>query len=402
MFKNEIKRLNEEIKDLREKLFEKECLLRELQSQGNVEENVYCNKLKSEEIARYSRQTIMNEVGVSGQLAIKDSKVLIVGMGGLGCPAALYLVSAGVGEITIVDYDEVELSNLHRQILHSEYDLMIPKVQSAYEKLARINSNTKIIPLQLHITSHSINDLILHNKYSVVIDGSDNVATRYLLNDACILNDIPLVSGSALQMEGQLTVYNYKTGPCYRCIFPVPPPPRAVKSCGDGGVLGPVPGVIGILQALEALKIIVNSSGVLYGRLLLFDGSSGTFRNIKLRPRNVKCEICGDTPSIKKLIDYEEFCGAAAHDKVTNIDILSEEQNINVKDFSKLVGPSFILDVRANLEYEMCKIPRTLNIPLSELENTMGIIKFRNLWEQRLCNTDKNEEEMTLKGQSAF
>ncbi|KAJ8970260.1 hypothetical protein NQ317_018122 [Molorchus minor] len=347
---------------------------------------------------RYSRQMIMPNVRVNGQIFFKQSKVIIIGAGGLGCPAALYLVCAGIGEITIVDYDKVELSNLHRQILHSEEDLNQAKVDSAYNKLKSINSDVKIIPIHLHANSITIQQLITQNKYDVVVDGSDNVATRYLLNDVCVMNNIPLVSGSALQMEGQLTVYHYKGGPCYRCVFPDPPPPQAVTNCGDGGVLGPVCGTIGTLQALETIKIISGSAGVLSGQLLLFDGSSTTFRNVKLRGRNPKCAICGENPTVTKLIDYEQFCQSSAHDKVINIDILEADEQVEAKEFSKIVSNALVLDVRPEVEYQMCSIPGTINFPYSDIEKGHRMEKLNDLLNDKLTEVEYNVYVLCRRG----
>ncbi|VEN50255.1 unnamed protein product, partial [Callosobruchus maculatus] len=342
------------------------------------------NGFTTEEIVRYSRQMIMPNIQIDGQERLKNGKVMIIGTGGLGCPAAIYLTSAGVGEITLVDYDEVELSNLHRQILHFESDINIPKVQSACNKLEKINSNVKIIPLKVHADSESLSRIIQDNRYNVVLDCSDNVATRYLVNDICVMNNTPLVSGSALQMEGQLTVYHHNDGPCYRCLFPVPPPPHTVTNCGDGGVLGPVPGVIGVLQALEAIKILLESSDVLSGRLLLFDGSTTTFRNVKLRPKNDKCDVCGSTPTITRPIDYEQFCGASAHDKIVNINLIEPEGQIDVKDFPKDLQKNVVIDVRPELEYKMCSLPGTVNFPYSVI--TKDCNKVREYIENKVTN----------------
>ncbi|KAL1492130.1 hypothetical protein ABEB36_012619 [Hypothenemus hampei] len=322
---------------------------------------------------------LVTGIGLSGQIKLKSSKVLIVGSGGLGCPSAVYLAAAGVGEITLVDYDEVELSNLHRQILHTEDDLGEPKVQSAYDKLHCINRNIRIIPVNQLLDSNRMKLIMSKTKYDVVIDGSDNVATRYLLNDSCVLNGVPLVSGSALQTEAQLTVFNHQNGPCYRCLFPVPPPPETVTSCGDGGVLGPVPGVIGVLQALEAIKIIVGLNGLLSQRLLLFDGINSTFRNVKLRSRNPNCAVCGDNPTITDLIDYEQFCRASAHDKVGNIDIVDESSNVSVQELFKQLGKKIVIDVRPKVQFEMCHLTHTVNIPFDDIIKADGVLKIQQL-----------------------
>ncbi|CAG9825111.1 unnamed protein product [Phaedon cochleariae] len=312
--KLEIEELKLEISRLKNELTEKENLLNKLKNKCH-----YNEQLSTEEIVRYSRQMMIPDVNLKGQVALKNSKVLVVGVGGLGCPAALYLAAAGVGEISLMDYDEVELSNLHRQILHGQDNVNAPKVDSAQKALNRINSSIKIIPLKEHANSETMTDLLNKNKYDVILDCTDNVASRYLLNDASVLHKIPLVSGSALRMEGQLTVYNYQGGPCYRCLFPSPPPAFTVTNCGDGGVLGAVPGVIGVLQALETIKVITKSMDVLSGSFLIFDGSNCSFRKIKLRQRNPKCVVCGDEPTITSLIDYEQFCGSSAHDKFQNL-----------------------------------------------------------------------------------
>ncbi|KAK4883071.1 hypothetical protein RN001_006390 [Aquatica leii] len=378
---NEIDELENEIRLLKLQLKNKENRLQELQSKKKVQ-NAYVDRFSTDEVVRYSRQMLIPSISISGQIAIKESKVLIVGAGGLGCPAALYLAAAGVGELTIVDNDEVELSNLHRQILHSEVDVGISKVKSASHKLLNLNSSIKVNPIHMHVDGTTLMDILNKNIFNVVVDGTDNVATRYLLNDACVLKNIPLVSGSALQMEGQLTVYNYNNGPCYRCIFPVPPPPDTVTSCGDGGVLGAVPGVIGVLQALETIKIISNLSGVLAGRLLLFDGADSTFRNVKLRNKNNCCAVCGSSPTITELIDYEQFCGAKAHDKVANINILEENENIDVRKLSMNISNSYVVvDVRPEIEFKMCHLPDSINVPYLSIErgeNLEQIDKIRN------------------------
>ncbi|KAH1029080.1 hypothetical protein HUJ05_002379 [Dendroctonus ponderosae] len=379
MCEETIATLIKDIKSLKEQIREKEQLLAaHLKVQSNVPCK-YSEALQTNEIARYSRQMLVDEVGLAGQISLKASKVLIVGAGGLGCPAAVYLAGAGVGQITIVDYDEVELSNLHRQILHSEDDVGASKVHSAYDKLHSLNRSIQIIPLKMHVNSASISQLMSDNSYDVVIDGSDNVATRYLLNDACVLNKMPLVSGSALQTEAQLTVYNYNNGPCYRCLFPVPPPPDTVKSCGDGGVLGP--GVIGCLQALETIKILTKSDGVLAGRFLLFDGSTSRFRTATLRPRSPECAVCGHHPTVKELQDYEQFCGAGAHDKVVSIDILRSVDHINPQQLEKVLEDSLVVDVRDQAQYRMCHLPKTVNIPYGEILKAEGAKKFSDCLE---------------------
>ncbi|EDV23657.1 uncharacterized protein TRIADDRAFT_50356 [Trichoplax adhaerens] len=272
------------------------------------------------EIKRYSRHLLLPQLGVIGQQKINQGKVLIVGAGGLGCPAALYLTSSGVGTIGIVDYDVVELDNLHRQILHRENKLGTPKY---------------------------------------------NVATRYLLNDACVLCKKPLISGSALRFEGQLTVYNCNNGPCYRCLFPTPPPPETVTNCSDGGVLGVVPGIIGLNQALEAIKILTGLQPAYSQRMLLFDASSGSYHVFKLRNRRPTCPLCGDNPTIHELQDYVQFCKASATDKARQIELLTPEERISVDDYKKIYDEGqnhVLLDVREEVEYNICRLPQSINI----------------------------------------
>ncbi|XP_049963561.1 adenylyltransferase and sulfurtransferase MOCS3 isoform X1 [Schistocerca serialis cubense] len=365
--------LRAEIEELKKQLYQKEKQLNLLEQNVQLEEmvkNFEGTKLSNEEIGRFSRQIIVPGIGVKGQLALKTSSVLIVGAGGLGCPSALYLAGAGVGHIGIIDYDEVELNNLHRQLLHSEASLGTPKVESAVEALKRLNSGVQVTPY--HIQLDSQNALEIVKKYDIVVDATDNVATRYLLNDACVKAGRPLVSGSALQFEGQLTVYNYEDGPCYRCLFPVPPPPETVTNCGDGGVLGAVPGAIGVLQALEAIKIILKIPGVLSQRLLLFDGSSGIFRNVRLRKKNPDCDVCGENPKITTLIDYEQFCGSRANDKDHKLQLLDARDRITPLEYRRFLNegkPHILVDVRPPMEYEICHLDNAINIPLDTLNN---------------------------------
>lgn len=382
--------LQAEIEELKKQLHQKEKQLKLLEQnqQEDMVKNSERTKLSNEEITRFSRQIIVPGVGVKGQLALKTSSVLIVGAGGLGCPSALYLAGAGVGHIGIIDYDQVELNNLHRQLLHSEARLGTPKVDSAVEALKRLNSGVQVTPYHIQLDSQNALDIV--NKYDIVLDATDNVATRYLLNDACVKTEKPLVSGSALQFEGQLTVYNYENGPCYRCLFPVPPPPETVTNCGDGGVLGAVPGVIGVLQALEAIKIILKIPGVLSQRLLLFDGSSGIFRNVRLRKRNPECHICGENPKITTLIDYEQFCGSRANDKGQKLQLLDARDRITPSEYQKFLTegvPHILLDVRPPMEYEICHIDNAINIPLDTLNNETVLCNVKQLIEAKRNQT---------------
>ncbi|XP_034490917.1 adenylyltransferase and sulfurtransferase MOCS3 [Drosophila innubila] len=371
-------RLRSEIADLKASLYATEQNLRELQerSEDAHAANPVHIKLSNDDILRYSRQLILPDFGISGQLKLKNSTVLIIGMGGLGCPAAQYLAGAGCGHLGLVDYDEVERSNLHRQTLHTVTRCGMSKAESA--RIALLDSNP-----HCQITCHTrllnrFNALHILRAYDLVLDCTDNVATRYLLNDACVMLRKPLVSGSALKLDGQLTVYNYGVqGPCYRCIYPVPPPPEAVTNCGDGGVLGAVTGTIGAMQALEAIKIIVGMGDVLAGRLLIFDGSSCQFRNIRIRSKRANCHICSSQPLITELIDYELFCGMHANDKDKSLRLLEPEQRIHVTDYQLLQPKEHLLiDVRAPAEFEICQLPEAINVPLAQVLDDSYLQQF--------------------------
>uniref|UniRef100_A0A672IPG2 Adenylyltransferase and sulfurtransferase MOCS3 n=1 Tax=Salarias fasciatus TaxID=181472 RepID=A0A672IPG2_SALFA len=310
--------------------------------------------LSNEDIMRYSRQLLLPDLGVRGQLNLSKTSVLIVGCGGLGCPLAQYLAAAGIGRLGLLDYDEVELSNLHRQVLHGEENQGQAKALSAANAVRRLNSTVECVPYHLQLSPE--NALQLIQQYDIVADCSDNVPTRYLVSDACVLSGKPLVSASALRMDGQLTVYNYRGGPCYRCLYPAPPPPETVTNCSDGGVLGVVPGIMGCFQALEVIKIASGQGSSFGQQLLMFDAQDARFRSIKLRPRQAGCAVCGEEPSVTQLVDYEAFCGSAATDKVDYKSILDD------------AGPHLLLDVRPLVEVDICHLPFSLNIPLSSLE----------------------------------
>jgi molybdopterin/thiamine biosynthesis adenylyltransferase/rhodanese-related sulfurtransferase len=269
---------------------------------------------------RYSRHTIIPEVGERGQLKLLDAKVLLIGAGGLGSPAAMYLAAAGVGTLGIVDFDVVDVSNLQRQILHHLDDVGRPKVESAAEAIAALNTDVKVIPHPTLLRSDNALDVI--KEYDVVINGSDNFPTRYLVNDACALLGKPLVDGSIFRFEGQLTVFDpARGGPCYRCLYPDPPPPGEVPSCAEGGVLGVLPGIIGSLQASEAAKLILGIGESLTGRLLLFDALDGRFRQLKVH-KDPTCPVCGEDPTVTELIDYEQFCGIPHSDNGLTVEPL--------------------------------------------------------------------------------
>ncbi|KAL1929094.1 hypothetical protein VTP01DRAFT_2153 [Rhizomucor pusillus] len=327
-------------------------------------------RLSNAEIRRYGRQLILPGFGIPAQLKLRNSSVLIVGAGGLGSPAALYLGAGGVGRLGIVDHDTVDVSNLHRQVIHKEKTQGISKAVSAMMAVNDINPMCRVVPYETVLDSSNALDVI--KDYDVVLDATDNVATRYLLNDACVLLGKPLVSGSALRMDGQLTVYNYNGGPCYRCLHPVPPPPETVTNCSDGGVLGVVPGIIGTLQALEAIKIITGIEANVSPSFLIFSGShSPMFRTMKLRGKKKDCAICGENPTIKQLVDYVQFCGAAATDKEQSLSVLSPEERVHVQEYYNATlanEPHVLLDVRSKVQFEICSLPNSIHIPLAELE----------------------------------
>jgi molybdopterin/thiamine biosynthesis adenylyltransferase/rhodanese-related sulfurtransferase len=263
--------------------------------------------MTDEQRRRYSRHTMIPEMGERGQLQLLDAKVLLIGAGGLGSPAAMYLAAAGVGTLGIVDFDVVDVSNLQRQILHHTDDVGRPKVETAAEAIAALNPDVTVVPHRLVLRSDNAMDVM--RGYDVVVNGSDNFPTRYLVNDACAMLGIPLVDGSIYRFEGQVAVFDpARGGPCYRCVYPDPPPPGEVPSCAEGGVLGVLPGIVGSLQASEAIKLILGIGEPLTGRLLLFDALEGRFRQVKVR-KNLACPVCGENPTITQLIDYEEFCG---------------------------------------------------------------------------------------------
>nr|XP_008012273.2 adenylyltransferase and sulfurtransferase MOCS3 [Chlorocebus sabaeus] len=325
--------------------------------------------LSRDEILRYSRQLVLPELGVHGQLRLATASVLVVGCGGLGCPLAQYLAAAGVGRLGLVDYDVVEMSNLARQVLHGEALAGQAKALSAAASLRRLNSAVECVPYTQALTPATALDLV--RRYDVVADCSDNVPTRYLINDSCVLAGRPLVSASALRFEGQITVYHYDGGPCYRCIFPQPPPAETVTNCADGGVFGVVTGILGCLQALEVLKIAAGLGPSYSGSLLLFDALRGHFRCIRLRSRRLDCAVCGERPTVTDLLDYEAFCGSSATDKCRSLQLLSPEERISVTDYKRVLdsGAShLLLDVRPQVEVDICRLPHALHIPLKHLE----------------------------------
>jgi adenylyltransferase/sulfurtransferase len=319
--------------------------------------------LSKEEILRYSRHLIMPEVGMEGQLKLKSAKVALIGTGGLGAPLGMYLAAAGIGRIGLVDFDVVDFTNLPRQVIHGTKDVGRKKLDSAAETMLDINPFLEIDRHETALTSE--NALQILKDYDIVVDGTDNFPTRYLVNDACVLLGKPNVYGSIFRFEGQATVFAYEGGPCYRCLYPEPPPPGLVPSCAEGGVLGILPGTIGLIQATETVKLILGIGEPLVGRLLLYDALAMRFRELKLR-RNTECPVCGDHPTIRELIDYQEFCGIPnqPHEPVAaegDIDPVEVKAKLDR-------GDRFVLiDVREPHEYQICNIPGAKLIPLGDL-----------------------------------
>jgi adenylyltransferase/sulfurtransferase len=320
-------------------------------------------KLSKEEIQRYSRHLIMPEVGLEGQLKLKRARVLLIGTGGLGAPLGLYLAAAGVGHLGLVDFDVVDSSNLQRQVTFTTADVGKPKSEAAKARLSALNPMIEIESFETRLTSE--NALDLFKDFDIVVDGTDNFPTRFLVNDACLLLGKPNVYGSIFRFEGQATVFGYPGGPCYRCLYPEPPPPGLVPSCAEGGVLGVLPGIVGSIQAMETIKLILGAGESLVGRLLLFDALAMRFRELKLR-RNPECPMCGDHRTITKLIDYEEFCGIRGEEAPPMTDGIAEITPKDLKARQDRGDDLFILDVREPHEYQICNLNGKL-IPLGEL-----------------------------------
>ena len=318
-------------------------------------------ELSREEIARYSRHLIMPEVTIAGQRRLKEGSVLLVGTGGLGSPAALYLAAAGIGRIGLVDYDVVDESNLQRQVVHDTSWIGKPKLDSAK---ARLNALNPHVAIETHATSlSSDNALQILKDYDVIVDGTDNFETRYLTNDACYLLKKPNVYGSIFRFEGQASVFWPDKGPCYRCLYPEPPPPGLVPSCAEGGVLGILPGVVGTIQATEALKILLGVGEPLVGRLLLYDALAMSFEELKLR-RDPKCPLCGENPTIKELQDYVAFCGTGRGEGEEAVEEITARELKRRRDAGEALE---VIDVRDPHEWEICRIPGTRLVPLGSL-----------------------------------
>jgi molybdopterin/thiamine biosynthesis adenylyltransferase/rhodanese-related sulfurtransferase/molybdopterin converting factor small subunit len=327
--------------------------------------------LSNDEILRYSRHLIIPEVGIEGQQKLKAAKVLLVGAGGLGAPLGLYLAAAGIGRIGIVDFDVVDFTNLQRQVIHSTADVGRKKLDSAAEKMQGINPHLTVVKHETALSSENALDIL--KDYDLVVDGTDNFPTRYLVNDACVLLKKPNVYGSIFRFEGQATIFAYEGGPCYRCLYPEPPPPGLVPSCAEGGVLGILPGTIGLIQATEAVKLILGIGDSLVGRLLLYDALGMRFRELKLR-RNPECPVCGDHPTVTRLIDYQQFCGIPQQHPSPQESTVNDGE-IDVTELKQKMdrGDNFVLlDVREPHEYRICSIPGSKLIPLGELPKHIG------------------------------
>jgi len=326
-------------------------------------------QLSKDEILRYSRRLIMPEVGMEGQLKLKQAKVLCIGAGGLGSPLALYLGAAGVGKLGLVDFDVVDFTNLQRQVIHGTSDVGRAKLDSARDTLLEINPNVEIETFETRLSSD--NALDIFREYDIVADGTDNFPTRYLVNDACVLLGKPNVYASIFRFEGQASIFYAEQGPCYRCLYPEPPPPGLVPSCAEGGVLGVLPGIMGCIQAMETIKLILGRGEPLVGRLLLFDALAMKFRELKLR-KNPDCPICGTNRTLTKLIDYEQFCGIRGEEHTPVQTGIPEITPAEVKKKMDAHEPFVLIDVREPHEYQICRIPGSKLIPLGEVPKRMN------------------------------
>lgn len=321
--------------------------------------------LTNEEVLRYGRHLIMPEVGMKGQKKLKDAKILMVGAGGLGSPSGLYLAASGIGELTIIDPDVVDASNLQRQLFHDTDKIGVPKVESAKERIAAINPNVKVNAIQDFLTNENVRKLV--REHDLVVDGTDNFQTRYMVNDACIFEKKINVYGSIFRFDGQSTIFCAEDGPCYRCLYPEPPPPGMVPSCAEGGVLGILPGIIGVIQATEAIKIVLGEGEPLIGRLLLYDALQMKFRELKIR-KDPSCPVCGEHPTIHDLQDYESFCGIIPHEEKTEDSAPIE--HISALQLQEAIGAGkeiTLLDVREPQEWDITHLPGAKLIPLGEV-----------------------------------
>jgi len=350
--------------------------------------------MTKDEQLRYSRHVIMPEVGAEGQKRLNEARVLCIGAGGLGSPATLYLAAAGIGKLGLVDFDDVDLSNLQRQILHGTKDVGRKKLQSARDRLYDVNPN---IDIQLHegrFTSQNAGEIV--SGYDVIVDGSDNFPTRYLSNDVCVFAKKPNVYGSVFRFDGQTTVFApHLGGPCYRCLFPEPPPAGSVPNCAQAGVLGVLPGIVGTIQANEAIKLILGVGEPLVGRLLYFDALKMKFREFNLR-RDPACPVCGESPTIKEPIDYEQFCGVAMADAIPTISVAELKQKLDAHENFQLV------DVREPIEYEMANIDSAKLIPLGELPDRINELDRERLTIVHCHSGQRSAQAVRLMQEAGF
>ena len=339
---------------------------------ATVTEPIQLPELTTDDLSRYSRHLILPEVGMEGQRKLKAARVLCVGTGGLGSPLAFYLAAAGVGTLGLVDFDVVDASNLQRQIIHSTRDIGRKKLDSAAEKLVALNPALNVVKHETMLSSANAMEIL--KDYDVVADGTDNFPTRYLVNDACVLLNKPNAYGSIFRFEGQASVFATKEGPCYRCLYPEPPPPGLVPSCAEGGVLGILPGLVGVIQATEVIKLILGKGSPLIGRLLLVDALGMRFRELKLR-KNPECPVCGDNPTVKELIDYQHFCGIVPESKEEKA-MKNGIPQLSVKELKQRIDGGedvFILDVREPYEYQIAQIGGKL-IPQNDVPKRLDEI----------------------------
>ncbi len=342
-----------------------------------ITEPIQLPELTTDDLSRYSRHLILPEVGMEGQQKLKAAKVLCVGTGGLGSPLALYLAAAGIGTLGLVDFDVVDASNLQRQIIHSTKDIGRKKLDSAEEKLTALNPALKVVKHDTMLSSANALDIL--KDYDIVADGTDNFPTRYLVNDACVLLGKPNVYGSIFRFEGQASVFATEEGPCYRCLYPEPPPPGLVPSCAEGGVLGILPGLVGVIQATEVIKLILGNGSPLIGRLLLVDALNMRFRELKLR-KNRECPVCGDHPTVTELIDYQNFCGIVP-EPPQEANVKNGIPQITVKELKRRIDAGEevqLIDVREPYEYQIAQIGGKL-IPQNDVP-------------QRLADIDRDRE----------
>ena len=331
----------------------------------NITANADLPELEPAELGRYDRHIILPNVGLAGQKKLKAARVLVIGAGGLGSPVSLYLAAAGVGTLGLVDSDTVDESNLQRQVLYGSQDLGLSKVDRAAVRLNQLNPGTEIVKYKQRLSSANALEII--KDFDLVVDGTDNFPTRYLVNDACVMLNKPFCYGSIYQFEGQASVFNYNGGPCYRCLYPEPPPPHLAPSCSEGGVFGVLPAMIGSIQATEAIKLILGTGDVLSGRYLLFDALSMDFQELKIE-RNSNCSLCGDAPTVTDLIDYNQFCGLSPENEDAGF------REISGPDLAALLSgtnPPVLLDVREDYEREVVLIPQAIHIRMDDVESRL-------------------------------